>query len=166
MDAVLRELWMHSTVFCGQWSIEIDKFAVVIFRKSGDTAIHIADRFYWLDFGTPMVVVCRKDSTENNVYIMLFGHLCHCLYVLHYQAIRNVALILRDVVCATADNHAIGVADNYISLKSFDHLRCNLAALSAVYKVIFAEKLRVSAVLLLSQLSKIESPINTARGCA
>ena len=147
MDAVLGELWMHSAVFCGEWSIEIDEFAVVMFCKSGDAAIYIADWLYRLNLWTPMVAIGRKDCTENNIDIISLRHLCHCLYIFHYQAVRDISLILRNVVCAAADNNAIGVAGDDISFKSLDHLSSNLATLSTIYKVVIAEKFRVSTVL-------------------
>lgn len=144
--AIFREGALQSAVFGCQRGIEVDEFAVAMFCKASYAAVHIADGLYRLDFGAPRVSRCRKDSAEDDVYIMLFRHLCHRLYILHYQTIRYISIILCNIVRTSADNHAVGISVDNIPLKSGDHLGCDLAALSAIYEVVILEELGVSAM--------------------
>ena len=145
--AVFRECCLQSAVLSGKRCIEVDEFAVVMSCEAFDAAVHIADRLDGLYLLAPRIAGCREDSAEDNIYILLLGHLCHCLYILHYQAIRNISLVLRDVVCAAADNYAVRISSDNILLKARDHLCCYLTALTAIYKVVFCKELGVSAVL-------------------
>ena len=147
MYAIFREGGGQSAVFSGERGIEVDKCAMFMARKAFDAAIHIADRLDGLNLLAPRVAVGRKDCAEDNLDILLFRHLCHNLYIFHYQAVRDITLILCDIVCATADNNFLGVAGDDILLEACHHLCRYLTALAAVYKVILCEKLGVSAVL-------------------
>ena len=144
--AIFREGALQSTVFGCQRGIEVDEFAVEMFCKASYAAVHVADGLYRLDFWAPRVSRCRKDSAEDDFDIMLFCHLCHRLYILHYQTIRYISIILCNIVRTSADNHAVGISVDNIPLKSSDHLGCDLAALSAIYEVIILEELGVSAM--------------------
>ena len=64
--------------------------------------------------------------------------------------VDSLLLLNRDFEDRTAVTNGFSttqLAGNDISLKSLNHLGCNLTAFAAVCKVIFAEKLGVSAVL-------------------
>ena len=147
VDAVVGEVRGQGAVGGGERGVEVHEAAVFAAREALYAAVHVADRLYGRYLWSPVVACGGKYGAEHDPNSCLLGFACHLLYILHYQAVRDVAFVLRYVVCAAADDNGLGVVVNHILIKAGEHLRCHLTALSAVEDVVFAEKFGVSAML-------------------
>ena len=159
MHAVVAEIGAHSTVRIGEHRAVVHEREATAEREATQPFVPLANLRTWIEIVAPEQLPRRRYGGEDDGDVVDTGEVDHRQDVVLVVLDRRRTGITGDVVRASHDVHDARSQRDDVLPEPRQHLRRCLAA-NATTDDAVSEQRRIPR----TQLSVIESPMNTARG--